>query len=75
MNENEISQVVVDTAIRVHRSLGPGLFESVYERVMAYELEKHSLSVATQVPVPIHYDSMIFDEGFRADIIVNGLDD
>lgn len=73
MTENEISKIVVDTAIQVHRSLGPGLFESVYERIMAYELEKRSLSVATQVPVPIRYDAMIFDEGFRADIMVNDL--
>ena len=73
MTENEISKIVVDTAIQVRRSLGPGLFESVYERIMAYELEKRSLSVATQVPVPIRYDAMIFDEGFRADIMVNDL--
>lgn len=73
MNENEISKIVVDTAIQVHRNLGPGLFESVYERIMAYELDKRSLSVATQVPVPIHYDSIVFNEGFRADIIVNDL--
>lgn len=72
MTENEISKVVVDAAIQVHRSLGPGLFESVYEVVLAHELEKRGLNVQRQVPIAIEYDGVQFDEGFRADIIVEG---
>ena len=70
MTENEISKVVVDAAIQVHRTLGSGLFESVYEIVFAYELEKRGLKVKRQVPISIKYDGLKFDEGFRADIIV-----
>jgi GxxExxY protein len=72
MNENEIGTIVVDCAVTVHRRLGPGLLESVYETVMAYELQKRALSVKRQVPVPVVYDDIRFEEGFRADLIVNG---
>ncbi|MBN2394104.1 MAG: GxxExxY protein [Anaerolineae bacterium] len=71
MKENEIGTIVVDTAIHVHRVLGPGLFESVYEVVLAHELQKRGLQVKRQVPVPIEYEGITFDEGFRADMIVN----
>ena len=70
MTENEIAKIVVDTAFRVHVKLGPGLLESVYEAVMAYELNKRGLRIKRQIPVPIKYDGLQFDEGFRADIIV-----
>ncbi len=70
MNENEISKVVVDAAVRVHRELGPGLLESVYEVALAHELEERGLRVRRQVPIPILYRGHRFDEGFRADIIV-----
>lgn len=70
MTENEISKEIVDAAYKVHRSLGPGLLESVYERVLTYELEKRGLSVSRQIPVRIIYKSLTFDEGFRADLIV-----
>ena len=72
MTENEISKVVVDASIQVHRALGPGLLESVYEVVLAHELEKRGLQVERQVPVPIEYGNVRFNEGFRADIIVDG---
>jgi len=71
MNENEIGAIVVDCAIKVHMRLGPGLLESVYETVLAYELERRGLSVERQVPVPIFYDDIRFEEGFRADLIIN----
>jgi len=71
MNENEIGTLVVDCAVKLHRRLGPGLLESVYEAVLAYELKRKGLSVERQVTVPIVYDYMRFDEGFRADLIVN----
>lgn len=70
MDENAIGQQVVDAALKIHRSLGPGLFESVYEAVVAKELAKRGLSVERQVPVPINYEGLQFEEGFRADIIV-----
>lgn len=67
---NEISGKIVDAAVHVHSKLGPGLLESVYERVLAYELEKRGLHVERQVPVPIIYDEIRFEEGFRSDLIV-----
>ena len=70
MRENEIATQVVDAAYRLHVQLGPGLFESVYEVVLAHELKKRGLHVERQVPIPIQYDSITFDEGFRADMIV-----
>lgn len=72
MEENKIGKIVVDTAVKVHSALGPGLLESVYEAVLSRELERRGLSVARQVIVPIDYDGMKFNEGFRADIIVEG---
>lgn len=70
MTENEIGKIVVDTAILVHRELGSGLLESVYEAVMAYELHQAGLHVDCQVSVPINYHGIHFDQGFRADIVV-----
>jgi GxxExxY protein len=70
MTENEIGKIVVDAAIKIHRNLGPGLLESVYEVVLAHELKQRGLKVQRQVPVSIEYEGLIFDEGFRADIIV-----
>jgi len=72
MTENEIGTIVVDAAIAVHRELGPGLLESVYEIVLAHELQKRGLKVDRQVPVPIVYEGITFEEGFRADVIVEG---
>lgn len=71
MTENQIGTIVVDTAIMLHRSLGPGLLESVYELTLAHELEKRGLAVKRQISIPIIYDNLHFDEGFRADLIVN----
>jgi GxxExxY protein len=70
MNENTIGKEVVDAAVKVHRELGPGLLETVYEVVLARELERRGLQVQRQVPVAIIYGELHFDEGFRADIIV-----
>ncbi len=72
MNENAIGKEAVDAAVKVHRELGPGLMETVYEVVLARELEKRGLRVERQVPVPIVYGGMRFEEGFRADLIVEG---
>jgi len=70
VRENEIAKEVVDAAYRVHTKLGPGLFESVYEVTLAHELRKRGLQVARQQPIAVEYDSIRFDEGFRADVIV-----
>ncbi len=70
MTENEIGTIVVETAITIHRELGPGLLESVYEIVLSHELKARGLDIERQVPVPIIYKGIRFDEGFRADMIV-----
>ncbi|MGH1392840.1 MAG: GxxExxY protein [Trichormus sp.] len=70
MVENEISGVVVDAAYKVHTKLGPGLLESVYESVMDFELRRRKLRVDTQVVIPVFYEGVRLDEGFRADLIV-----
>jgi GxxExxY protein len=72
MAENEIAKEIVDCAYKVHKILGPGLLESVYERVLAYELEKKNLTVLRQQPISINYETLQFDEGFRADLVVEG---
>ena len=70
MSENEIARHVVDAAFKIHTTLGPGLLESVYERILSYELEKRGLRHVRQTPVPIMYETIQLDEEFRADIIV-----
>ena len=70
MNENQLAREIVDAAYQIHSKLGPGLFESVYEVVLSHELEKRSLVVERQKTIPIRYDKFEFDEGFRADIVV-----
>jgi GxxExxY protein len=72
VNENDIGTLVVDCAVKLHRRLGPGLLESVYETLLAHELKRQGLSVERQVPIPIVYDDIQFAEGFRADMVVNG---
>lgn len=70
MTENEIGKIIIDAAIAVHRELGPGLLETVYEVVLAKELMGRGLQVKRQVSVPIVVRDINFDEGFRADLIV-----
>jgi GxxExxY protein len=72
MNENEIAAQVVDAAFHIHMELGPGLLESVYEIVLADELKRRGFQVERQKPIPVVYKGREFDEGFRADLIVNG---
>ena len=73
MRENDVSAVVLDAAIAVHRALGPGLLESVYEVALAHVLRQRGLTVARQVPISITFEGITFDEGFRADLIVENL--
>jgi len=70
MHENEISKEVVDTAFKIYQKLGQGLLESVYETVLSYELKNAGLEVRTQVNIPFYWKELQFDNGFRADIIV-----
>jgi GxxExxY protein len=72
MTENEIGKIVVNAAIQLHRALGPGLLESVYEVTLARRLKKEGLAVSRQVGVPIEFEGEKFYEGFRADLIVEG---
>ena len=72
MNENEIGSLVVDTAVYIHKKLGPGLLESVYETVMMRLLGNNGLHVQRQVSVPIEFEGEYFDEGFRVDLFIEG---
>ncbi len=73
MKENGIGTIIVDCALELHRNLGPGLLETVYEVTLACALERRGLGVQRQVAVPIEYQGETFSEGFRADLIVGGL--
>jgi GxxExxY protein len=73
MEHNEVSVIIVDTALGVHRALGPGLLESVYLHVMAYELRNRGLMVELEVPVPVIWQNERFEIGFRADMVVADL--
>lgn len=70
MTENEIAKIIVQAAYDIHVRLGPGLLESVYEIILAHELKKKGLQVTRQQPISIEYDGILFNEGFRADLIV-----
>ena len=71
MTENEISKIIVESALKVHRALGPGLFETVYEVVLAHELRAQGLQVDRQLAIPVRYENIVFDEGFRADLVID----
>lgn len=71
MTENEIAKVVVDATYTIHREIGPGLLESAYEAMMAFELRDRGLSIERQVEIPVCYRGVRVDEAFRADLIVN----
>jgi len=70
MTENEIAKQVVDAAYKVHKILGPGLLESAYQAALFFELQSRGLHLVREQPVPVVYDGVAIDEGFRADIIV-----
>jgi GxxExxY protein len=73
MSENDIGSIIVDSAVDLHRNLGPGLLETVYEVTLARALERRGLAVQRQIAVPIEYQGETFSEGFRADLIVEEL--
>jgi GxxExxY protein len=69
-DENQLSKIILDAAFKVHTKTGPGLLETVYEVMLAHELQKQGLRVQRQVAISIRYDELTFDEGFRADLLV-----
>ncbi|MFN6964521.1 MAG: GxxExxY protein [Pyrinomonadaceae bacterium] len=71
MTENEISRAIVDSAYKIHNALGPGLLETVYRSALAFELRKRGLQAVEERPIPVIYDDVKLELGFRADIIVN----
>ena len=71
MNIEEISAIVVDCAYKLHIEAGPGLLETVYEVVLAKMLEERGLRVKRQMPIPINLMGLTFDEGFRADLLID----
>ena len=73
MNIEEVGNSIIGAAIRVHRALGPGLLESAYQKCLEYELRKAGHHVACEVDLPIHYESVRIDAGYRIDMLVDGL--
>jgi len=71
MNENQIATLIVDASIKVHRTLGPGLLESVNQATLAHGLRRRGLNVKSQYPLPVFYENVKLDMGFRPDLIVN----
>lgn len=73
MSINDLTQSIIGAAIEVHRRLGPGLLESAYRACLAYELRKRGFEVTEEQPIPVLYDEVKLDCGFRADLLVNRL--
>lgn len=72
IRENVLSGIVLDTCIHLHAQYGPGLFETVYEELLAYELAKKNLPVVRQQPIPILHEGLKIEMGFKADMIIEG---
>ena len=70
LTENEISSIIVDSALKVHKSLGPGLLESSYEECLYYELKKSGLYVEKQKPLPLVYEEVKLEIGYRIDLLI-----
>ncbi len=73
MNENQIAAAIVNCAFHIHQKIGPGLLESAYEAMLAHDLRKTGLTVLSQQPIPVVYDGVHLEAGFRADLLVGGL--
>ena len=71
MTENDIASVVVDAALKIHKTLGPGLLESVYQATLSFELQKRGLRVVEQLALPVRYEGVKLDLGFRVDLLVD----
>ena len=73
MHHNDVTGMIIETSMDIHKRLGPGLLESVYQKVLAYELRKRGLSVVEEQPIPVVWDEVKLEVGFRADLIVDGM--
>jgi GxxExxY protein len=71
--ENSVAKIIVDVAYQIHKKLGPGLLESAYQTIMVDELKKRGLNVKSEVLMPVIYDDVVIENGYRADIIVEDL--
>jgi GxxExxY protein len=72
MTENELANIVIDRGLKIHKQLGPGLLESIYEECLVYELSKKGLEVQRQVPLPLKHEGITFSSSYRLDILVEG---
>ncbi|TVQ00856.1 MAG: GxxExxY protein [Balneolaceae bacterium] len=70
MKENDLSGLIVDICLNIHKKLGPGLFESIYEEILVYELANNGISFSRQVPIPVFWKNIKLNIGFRADLII-----
>jgi GxxExxY protein len=73
VTEEEIGQAIIAAAMKVHSAVGPGLLESAYETCLVYELEKRCIGIKSQVAVPIRYEELTIENGYRIDLLVGGL--
>ncbi len=73
MIENEITGIIIDSAYKIHKNIGPGLLESVYQVILVYELKQRSLLVEAEVPIHVNYETIKLDIGFRADTIAENM--
>ena len=71
MEINEVTSIIIEESIKIHSDLGPGLFESVYEEILYYRLSKREVVVQKQVAIPVYYEEVKMEVGFRADLIVD----
>ncbi len=67
----KVSEEILDSSIKIHKTLGPGLLESVYQNCLFYELEKKNIKCQKEIILPVHYESLKFESGFRADLIID----
>lgn len=70
MSENELAAVIVDAALKIHRTLGPGLLESVYQATLSFELSRRGIRLRQEVGLPVHYEGIKLDLGYRIDLLV-----
>lgn len=73
MQINEITSIIIEESIKIHNDLGPGLFESVYEEVLSFRLIKREMNVLRQTPIPVYYEEVKMEVGFRADLIIENV--
>ena len=73
MTEEEIGHAIIGAALKIHSAVGPGLLESAYETCLIFELEKQRIGVRSQVPIPIRYEELTIENGYRLDLLVGGL--